>query len=65
LQQDIVADRRVVESGGDVEVLWRALARDHHVDLGVNDLASRVPKNSAPLGQTVAHMGLRPVEVRS
>ena len=26
---------------------------------------SRVPKNSASLGQTVAHIGLRPAEVRS
>jgi hypothetical protein len=28
-------------------------------------ISSRVPKNSAPLGQTAAHMGLRPSLVRS
>ena len=28
-------------------------------------ICSRVPKNRAPLGQTVAHIGLRPTEVRS
>ena len=31
----------------------------------VCSISSRVPNARAPLGQTVAHIGLRPVEVRS